>query len=163
VLANLDAYPPSRHDLDGDEQAMLRWVLDLVGHDGAEFAGRDLTPRDIAEVVRQDGNPLAELGEERVLAMIDVMKVHSRFSSEYAPSRFGGKMLLFAATADMAEEDLVERAGLWTPHTAGEVEVHRLPGTHDHMMNPGQLARIGAVVAAELVRVDQELSEDGES
>jgi amino acid adenylation domain-containing protein len=163
VLANLDAYPPSRHDLDGDEQAMLRWVLDLVGHDGAEFVGRDLTPQDIAEVVRQDGNPLAELGEERVLAMIDVMKVHSRFSSEYAPSRFGGKMLLFAATADITEEDLVERAGLWTPHTAGEVEVHRLPGTHDHMMNPGQLARIGAVVAAELVRVDQESSEDGES
>jgi thioesterase domain-containing protein/aryl carrier-like protein len=163
VLANLDAYPPSRHDLDGDEQAMLRWVLDLVGHDGAEFVGRDLTPQDIAEVVRQDGNPLAELGEERVLAMIDVMKVHSRFSSEYAPSRFGGKMLLFAATADIAEEDLVERAALWTPHTAGDVEIHRLPGTHDHMMNPGQLARIGAVVAAELVRVDQESSEDGES
>ncbi|MER5264192.1 amino acid adenylation domain-containing protein [Actinosynnema sp. NPDC002837] len=151
VLANLDAYPPSRHDPHGDDQAMLGWVVELVGHDRSEFAGRDITAEDVVEVLRRDGSPLAGLGDERVLAMIEVMKVHSRFSERYRPSRYDGEVLLFAASGELPEDELAERVDLWTPHV-GALRVHHLPGGHDHMMNPGHLARIGAAVAAGMSR-----------
>ncbi|QQQ79078.1 amino acid adenylation domain-containing protein [Saccharothrix sp. 6-C] len=151
VLANLDAYPPSRHDPHGDEQAMLGWVVELVGHDRSEFAGRDITSRDVVEALRRDGSPLAGLGDERVLAMIEVMKVHSRFSERYRPSRYDGEVLLFAASGELAEDELAERIDLWTPHV-GALRVQHLPGGHDHMMDPGHLARIGAAVAAGMAR-----------
>jgi thioesterase domain-containing protein len=160
LLANLDAYPPSEEDLRGDDQAMLGWIVELVGHDRSEFAGRALTPQDIVDVLRRDRNPLAGLGEDRVLAMLDVMRDHSRLSKAFVPSRFPGKMMLFRATVEGASESHV---GRWAPYVGGCVEEHRIGCTHEDLMDAEPLTQISAAIAEELKRLYQAKSGDGAS
>jgi thioesterase domain-containing protein/aryl carrier-like protein len=154
LLANLDAYPRSGGEQRGDDQAMLRWLLRLFGREGTDTAGRVLTVKDVVDSLRDDNSPLAALGERRVSAMLAVMKNHDRLLEKFAPGRFSGKMLLFVASADLGEDELAARSDQWAPYVGAGVELHRIDCSHDDMMLPDPLSRIGNVLAAELDRLD---------
>jgi thioesterase domain-containing protein/aryl carrier-like protein len=112
LLANLDAYPPSEADRRGDDQDMLSWVVELVGHDKSEFAGRALTPRDIVDVLRRDRNPLAGLGAD------DESRVDS-----WAPYVDGSVAI---RRIECAHEDLMDHEPLARIGTAIAAELDRL-------------------------------------
>ncbi|KAF4406782.1 amino acid adenylation domain-containing protein [Streptomyces lycii] len=153
LLANLDSYPRTADEEVGDDQSLLGWVVELVGHDKSEFAGRELTPADVVDVLRRGNSPLAGLGEQRVLAMLETMRNNARLMSEHDPGAFSGRMQLFVASANASDAEVAERAAQWERHVDGTVVVHQVPCSHDYMMHPDPLALVGAAVAAELQRL----------
>jgi len=155
LLVNLDGYPhrPGHDDEDVDDREQLVRVMEVIGHDRAEFDGRELTARDVVEVLRRDRNPLAELGEERLLAMLAVVRNHGKLMERFTPSRYTGPMRLFAAVEDLTEAEVGELADAWAPHVDGPVELHPVHCGHEYMMHPEPQALIGAAIAADLRRV----------
>jgi thioesterase domain-containing protein len=153
LVANLDSYPRTPDQEVGDDQTLLGWVVELVGHDKSEFAGRELTPGDVVDVLRRGDSPMAALGEERVLAMLETMRNNGRLMSEHEPRTFTGRMELFVASANLSDAQVAERAAQWAPHVDGTVAVHQVPCAHDYMMHADPLALVGAAVAAELRRL----------
>jgi amino acid adenylation domain-containing protein/non-ribosomal peptide synthase protein (TIGR01720 family) len=165
LVANLDGYPhvSGLDEEDVDDQELLVRVLEVIGHDRSEFTGQTLSPGDILDVLRRDDHPLADLGADRVLRMLDVVRTHGRLMEHFEPHRFTGKMLLAVSAAELSEEDIAERESRWAPFVDGQLEVHRIPCGHEYMMHPEPQARIGAVVAAELDRLHRAEFGDGDS
>ncbi|WNV84491.1 non-ribosomal peptide synthetase [Umezawaea sp. Da 62-37] len=165
LLVNLDGYPhrPGHGDEEVDDHEQLLRVMEVIGHDRAEFAGRDLTARDVVDELRRDRNPLAELGEERLLAMLAVVRNHGKLVERFVPSRYTGAMRLFAAVEDLTEAEVGELSEAWAPHVDGKIELHRVHCGHEYMMHPEPQALIGAAIAAELRRVHEAEIGDGES
>lgn len=152
LLANLDAYPRTDVVDERDVQGSLTWLLEGIGHDPAEFAGRDLTPADLVDVLRRDNSPLARLGEERMSRMVDLMARHQILNTRYRPGRYDGAMQLFLADRS-PWGDVTDKDRLWEPHARGPVTVHHVDCGHDDMLTGPNLDRIGRAVAAELDRL----------
>ncbi|MGW1818011.1 thioesterase domain-containing protein [Streptomyces sp. NPDC002125] len=153
LLADLDSYPRGAEEEVGDDQTLLGWVIELVGQDASRFAGRELTPDDVVAALREGGSPMAALGEEKVLAMLETMRNNGRLMSRFTPRGFTGRMQLFVASANLSESEVAERAALWEPHVEGPVVVHQVPCGHDYMMHPEPLALVGSALAAEFQRL----------
>ncbi|MEV0677483.1 amino acid adenylation domain-containing protein [Actinosynnema sp. NPDC050436] len=155
LVANLDGYPhrPGTEDDDVSENELLLRVMEVIGHDRAEFTGRELKPGDVVDVLRRDRHPLAELGEQRLLAMLSVVRNHGRIMETFVPGAFDGDLVLFTAVEDRTDAEVAELADSWSAHVTGEVRAHRVPCGHEYMMHPGPQALIGAAVADELRRV----------
>ncbi|MEV8438194.1 amino acid adenylation domain-containing protein [Actinosynnema sp. NPDC051121] len=155
LVADLDGYPhrPGTEDEELQPDELLLRVMEQIGHDRREFTGRALKPGDVVEVLRRDRHPLAELGEERLLAMLAVVRNHGRIMERFTPSTLRGDLVLFSATADRTEDEITELADAWTSHVDGQVRVHRIPCGHEYMMHPEPQALIGAAIADELRRV----------
>ncbi|MEU9359840.1 amino acid adenylation domain-containing protein [Streptomyces sp. NPDC048301] len=153
LLADLDSYPRGPEEEAGDDQTLLGWVIELVGQDASRFAGRELTAQDVVTALREGGSPMAALGEEKVLAMLETMRNNGRLMSAFTPRTFRGRMQLFVASAELSESEVADRAALWAPHVEGPVDVHQVPCGHDYMMHPDPLALVGTALAAELQRL----------
>ncbi|MFB9449592.1 amino acid adenylation domain-containing protein [Dactylosporangium vinaceum] len=145
VVANLDAYPPQPDDPDGDEMAMLGWVLGLVGR--AQTGGQPLTRELVVEILSEAGGPLAGLGEARILAMIETVRTHAELTKVYSPGRYSGTMQLFMATEGLTDETVAARIAQWQA-LVGTVDATLMPLGHDDLMDPGPLQTIGTAVAA---------------
>ncbi|MFB6613131.1 amino acid adenylation domain-containing protein [Streptomyces sp. NPDC056367] len=153
LVANLDSYPRTPEEEVGDDQSLLGWVVELVGHDKSEFAGRELTPADVVDVLERGNSPMAALGEERVLAMLATMRNNGKLLGGYLPGTLRGALQLFVASAGLSGEEVAARVAGWAPHVEGRIEVHEVPCSHDYMMHPDPLALIGSAVAAGLQRL----------
>ncbi|MFC0432495.1 non-ribosomal peptide synthetase [Kutzneria buriramensis] len=153
LVANLDGYPRPQDEERGGDQDMLGWLVQLAGQDGAQFAGRAIDPADLIALLRRDGNPLADLGERRVVAVLDTMRRHSQLLRGFRPSRYDGRVVLFVATAGATEPELAARVDGWRAGLVGDLAVHEVDCVHDDMMQPGPLGRIGSVLATELDRL----------
>jgi amino acid adenylation domain-containing protein/non-ribosomal peptide synthase protein (TIGR01720 family) len=165
LLASLDGYPhaPDIDQHSDDDQDLYAWFLEFVGHDRAEFDGRPLTRDDIVTVLRQDNNPLAELGQERIFALLSAMRHTTRLTERFTPSEFTGTMHLFVAAEGHDEDQLADRVGRWAGYVDGTVRAHRIDCDHNDMMHPGPQAQIGAAIAAELTRMFRAESGDAAS
>ncbi|MFJ6694630.1 amino acid adenylation domain-containing protein [Streptomyces sp. NPDC091272] len=154
LVANLDSYPRTGTPDERDEQGMLAWLLEGVGHHRSEYGGRDLVSDDIIDALRRDNSPLAQMGEERMARMIDLMTHHQRLIPHYTPGDFDGTMQLFLAEHSAWEGTDMEQ--VWKPWFSGTLDVHRIACNHDDILNPGPLSEIGPLVAAELDRLHEE-------
>jgi thioesterase domain-containing protein len=165
LLVNLDGYPhrPGHDEEEVDDHEQLVRVMEVIGHDRAEFTGQDLTARDVVDVLRRDRHPLAELGEQRLLAMLAVVRNHGKLMERFTPSLFTGEMRLFAAVEDLTEDEVTELTAAWSPHVDGTIRLHALPCGHEYMMHPEPQALIGAAIAADLRLVHGAENGDGES
>jgi thioesterase domain-containing protein len=165
LLASLDGYPhaPDIDQHSDDDQDLYAWFLTFVGHDRAEFDGRPLTRDDIVDVLRRDNNPLAELGQERIFALLAAMRHTTRMTERFTPSEFTGTMHHFVAAEGRDEDQLADRVGRWAPYVDGTVAPHRIDCDHNDMMHPGPQAQIGAAIAAELTRMCRAESGDAAS
>ncbi|MFJ6215753.1 amino acid adenylation domain-containing protein [Streptomyces sp. NPDC092296] len=153
LLANLDSYPRTAAAAEDDDRSLLGRLVEPLGRDGAAFAGREPTPAEVVDALRRGNGPLAAMGEERVLAMLRSMRHHGSLLNAFRPRTFKGRMQLFVASADLAEEQVEQRAARWRPHVAGGVDVHQVPCGRDRMMHRDAPALIGNTVAAELQRL----------
>ncbi|OEJ93982.1 non-ribosomal peptide synthetase [Streptomyces thermolilacinus] len=163
LVANLDSYPRTGVSDERDEQRLLAWLLEGIGHHRSEFGDRDLVVGDVLDALRRDNSPMARMGEQRMTRMVDLMIHHQSLNTAYRPRDFDGTMQLFLAersTWGEAGTGQVEKGPdkdrLWKPYFSGDLRVHRLACTHDDILAPGPLAELGPVVAAELDRLHQQ-------
>ncbi|MFJ9041559.1 amino acid adenylation domain-containing protein [Streptomyces sp. NPDC102406] len=152
LLANLDAYPRTDVVDERDVQRSLAWLLEGIGHDPSEFAGRELTPADVIDILRRDNSPLVRMGEERMTRMVDLMARHQVLNTRYRPGRFDGAMQLFLADRS-PWGDVTDKERLWESYAHGTVTSHHVDCGHDDMFSGPHLDGIGRAVAAELDRL----------
>jgi amino acid adenylation domain-containing protein len=157
LLASLDGYPHAEdlaEHAGADDQEVFAWFLEFLGHGRAEFAGRTLSRHDIVDVLRHDRNPLAELGEERVFALLDAMRRTTDLTERHTPGSYDGELTLLVAQPTDAPDEVADRTARWASY-AGSVRAYRVACPHDDMMDPGPQAEIGAVLDAELRRFSE--------
>jgi thioesterase domain-containing protein/aryl carrier-like protein len=150
VLAVLDAYPTFGVKDQRSEQDMYAWMLRGLGHGRTELPDRELTVHDVIDVLRAEGNPMAAMGEHRMLAMAALMRHHQVLKAEYEPGGTGGVMHLFVSETPLPDGQPVDKAPLWRSCFRGDLVVYQVPCGHDDMMNPEALRVIGPAVASML-------------
>ncbi len=146
LVANLDAFPRTGFEDQGTDQEMFAWVLRMIG----KQSQGPITAEQLAETLQADDGPLAGLGAERTLAMLDAMRAHKALLGKHVPTRYDGEMHLFVATEGLSEPEIVERAARWDGFA--DTSVHRVGFAHDDLMRSDALAVVGEVIAAVLAR-----------
>jgi thioesterase domain-containing protein len=145
LLALLDCYPVARqshpqNETELDDETILARQLKALGYYSGDAP---LQVSSALDILRQEGDILANLDEHQVAAIIQVMKQNSRLARAFLPRRFRGDVLLFAAT----HGDYRPEAHKWQPYVSGKIAVHEVDCEHVHMMRPIPLAQIGRVLA----------------
>jgi nonribosomal peptide synthetase DhbF len=142
LLALLDSYPaacgnsPYRHDQDQRDEEVL----------DAGAAGESI--RKMLDLLCREGEALSTLQEHHFETIKDIYKNNIRLMTKFLPQRFSGNIVLFVA----AESGATPPHDIWGPYVGGRIEVYRIDCTHDAMMEPLPAAKIGSVLASELVK-----------
>ena len=145
LLALLDCYPIAgqshpQNETEIDDETLLANQLKALGYYSGDAP---LQVSSALDILRQEGDILANLDEHQVAAIIQVMKQNSRLARAFLPRRFSGDALLFAATQDNSRPEPHK----WQPYVSGKIAVHEVHCEHVHMMRPIPLAQIGRVLA----------------
>src|SRR3954471_18267841 len=145
LLALLDCYPIAgqsnpQNETETDDETLLANQLKALGYYSGDAP---LQVSSALDILRQEGDILANLDEHQVAAIIQVMKQNSRLARAFLPRRFRGDALLFAATQDNSRPEPHK----WQPYVSGKIAVHEVHCEHVHMMRPIPLAQIGRVLA----------------
>jgi pristinamycin I synthase 3 and 4 len=148
LLAVLDGYPieatslpQEEPDLDGGK--LLADQLRALGYYRGDGP---LQISSALELLRKGGDIMSNLEEHQVAAILQVMKTNSRLARNFRPQLFTGDMLLIAATRG----EVAPATDRWIPYVRGRIAVHEVDCEHVHMMQPGPLAKIAAVLAREM-------------
>ncbi|GAA2512979.1 amino acid adenylation domain-containing protein [Pilimelia columellifera] len=150
LLALLDAYPADQwRDLPApDESAMLRALLHMAGSDESVLDGAPVTRDAVLAALRDRGNAMATLDPAALDAVATVVGLNARLMREHRHEVFDGDALFVAAVAPRPETWLT-RSG-WLPYVTGGLVSLDLECTHPQLVQPAQLARIGAAIAERL-------------
>jgi thioesterase domain-containing protein/acyl carrier protein len=145
LLALLDCYPIAgqshpQNETEIDDETLLANQLKALGYYSGDAP---LQVSSALDILRQEGDILANLEEHQVAAIIQVMKQNSRLARAFVPRRFRGDALLFAAT----HGDSRPEPHKWRPYVSGKIAVHEVDCEHVHMMRQIPLAQIGRVLA----------------
>ena len=145
LLALLDCYPIAgqshpQNETEIDDETLLANQLKALGYYSGDAP---LQVSSALDILRQEGDILANLEEHQVAAIIQVMKQNSRLARAFLPRRFRGDVLLFAATQGNSRPEPHK----WQPYVSGKIAVHEVDCEHVHMMRPIPLAQIGRVLA----------------
>jgi thioesterase domain-containing protein len=145
LLALLDCYPIAvqthpPNETETDDETLLANQLKALGYYSGDAP---LQVSSALDILRQEGDILANLEEHQVAAIIQVMKQNSRLAKAFLPRRYRGDVLLFAAT----QGDSRPEPHKWRPYVSGKITVHEVDCEHVHMMRPTPLAQIGRVLA----------------
>ncbi|MCK8678274.1 amino acid adenylation domain-containing protein [Streptomyces lichenis] len=160
-LALLDAYPPERDDwsyLDGpnwrerlerEESGFLLSVAGLGGEPTGEEGPRDAVSREEAVAAIRDSQGLLAGFDEELLGAIVDTNVHCvRLLSRSTTRHTTGDVLFFTAARTTAAEDAPST--VWPEFVSGTLEEHVLDCSHDELMAPAALDRIGPALDAAL-------------
>jgi thioesterase domain-containing protein len=138
MLDLLDSYPvEAQGPLPDGEQPMA----DTAASDGA---GHPLFEQ--LEQLRQEAPDLHSLKEINYESLEAVYRNNVRLMRTFAPGRFTGNVLLFAAM-DTNDKPPI---GSWSPYVDGQIQVYPLACTHDSIMDVGPAEGIGEVLTREL-------------
>jgi thioesterase domain-containing protein len=161
-LANLDGYlgRAERDESGQDDRELLLRAMESLGHGREEFAGVPLSPAELVGVLQREKHPLAQLGEEGVLRLLRLSRVHGELMERFEASPFAGRMHLFTATEEWSPDELADLIGRWEPHVEQGLRIHPIPCGHEYLMHPAPQAAVGRVVEAELRRLDGEQGGD---
>jgi nonribosomal peptide synthetase DhbF len=148
LLALLDSYPIDQEIPPHipDEQEIIRTALEALGYDPVNLGEAPLRLSSLKELLRCDGHVLSNLEDRHLSAMLEIYRYNVRLAATFVPERFDGDLLIFVATQDKAEPP----ADAWRPYVRGQIRVHQVASRHERMTEPGPLAQIGQVLAAEL-------------
>jgi nonribosomal peptide synthetase DhbF len=128
VLALLDSYPLNQN------------VLPLT----PDMAERPL--EEMMESLRREGHWVSEFSEDHFKAIVESYYNNIRISMKFSPDRFHGDVLLFVSTGG----ETISPLETWKPYVDGEIKIHRTECDHGTMLDPPAVAKIGAVLTAEL-------------
>jgi enterobactin synthetase component F len=153
LLAMLDAYPSDvwRAEPEPDENAPLRALLAIAGHDPDRLPGLPLTREAVVAFLRQGDSPLGRLPEAALDGVVRVVRGNNRLVRAHRHGRFDGTITHFHAALDHAGRAI--SPALWHPYAAN-VEVIDIPALHAELTGAAATARIAPVVSALLARFD---------
>jgi thioesterase domain-containing protein len=138
LLALLDSYPSERPgSLRATDEEREKEVL---------FAGVADDPlRSMLSTLQNEGYIRSILDEDHYDAIMDSFENSTRLMRKFSPRRYRGDMLLFVAI----EGETKPPVETWRPYVDGEIKVHRIDCTHEAMMEPRSVAKIGKVLTRE--------------
>ncbi|MFC8659300.1 amino acid adenylation domain-containing protein [Streptomyces parvus] len=150
TLAILDARPAGGEVADAAASAeaapgsvagrdVLAMLLELFGHDPADWAGESLTYPRFVEIARAQEGLLASFDEQQVAALARTFTNSARIAGLHEPRPFGGNTVMFTAR-DHAPETAFD---LWRPLIKGSLEVLPVDCTHLEMGSPAVLGDVG--------------------
>ncbi|MGK4580265.1 amino acid adenylation domain-containing protein [Kitasatospora sp. HPMI-4] len=146
LLALLDAYPaeggPAPSDAELDREILAALTEGQGG--GADVPPGPLSAAAVAERLRRQDSPLADLGEQGVEALKRVAASNMRIARDFAPGTFRGDVLVFRAGRHGAQEP--PSAKTWAGHVTGEIHEFELDCTHREMTTPAALDVIAGVL-----------------
>nr|WP_256107305.1 non-ribosomal peptide synthetase [Streptomyces sp. ODS05-4] len=159
-LALLDAYPPERDDwsyLDGPdwrerlEREESGFLLSVAGLGEDRPAGpRDgaVSREEAVAAIRDSQGLLAGFDEELLAAIVDTNVHCVRLLSRSTTRHTIGDVLFFTAARSTPAEDAP--AKVWPEFVSGALDEHVLDCSHDELMSPAALDRIGPALDAAL-------------
>ncbi|MDT0615855.1 amino acid adenylation domain-containing protein, partial [Streptomyces lancefieldiae] len=100
------------------------------------------------ETVRETGGALARFDGPALVALVEVFSSNVRLRHEFAPERFDGDLLFFAAAEGRTGPR--PRPEDWRPYVAGRIDIHELPCAHGDMTRPEPLALVADVLVDRL-------------
>ncbi|MEU7260450.1 non-ribosomal peptide synthase/polyketide synthase [Streptomyces rimosus] len=112
-----------------------------------------LTHESTVDLLRTKNTALAGLSETEVRAMTEVTINNARIGLDVTHRPVSAPALVLAASEETAHQLL---PGMWDPYFTGDVEFREIPCKHTHMLNPGPLELIGAIVSEKLRDVFRE-------
>ncbi|MCQ0003201.1 non-ribosomal peptide synthetase [Streptomyces sudanensis] len=156
LLALLDGYPPDsvpghRPLADGSPEAFTE-LLDSLGYDLSARGEGPLRYDDYERTVRRPGSALERLTRPEAAALARVFVDNDRIYGELRPRTYRGDVVFFSATAGKSQDSPAPEA--WRDHVTGRIEVHEIACAHGEITRTEPIARIGAVLAGELTRLD---------
>ena len=154
LLALIESYPfdqwTSRRI--PDEQEIIRTTLEALGYDRAILGEGPLQVSTIKELFRQKDSVYANLEDQHFGAIPRIGSNNVRLASSFVPETFDGDLLFFAAVEDSS----VSPTDAWQPYVRGQIRVHHVASAHARMTEPGALAAIGQILAAELEKAGKQ-------
>ena len=142
VLALLDAYPTDQWcDMPPlDEARSLEALMRMAGLTVDERQRDRLDREVVLDRLQQAGSSMANLSQETLTAVVDLVMNNQRLIRQPQDYRYGGDVLFFRAAAPR-EEDWLDPAG-WHAYTEGTVSVIDLDCSHPEMIRPEVLREI---------------------
>ncbi|NES24911.1 MAG: non-ribosomal peptide synthetase, partial [Symploca sp. SIO3E6] len=137
LLALIDSYAPSKHDIISDEASLGNSLAaDLGGLFGTELPLtqlnlEELQPQEQLEQVFNAAKSLnllpPEVDMEQMHHLFQVFQANRVAIANYQPQPYAGKVALFCASSTGEDRG-------WSSITTGELETHTIPGDHYTMM-----------------------------
>jgi nonribosomal peptide synthetase DhbF len=149
LLGLLDSYPFDQwtfRRIPTEQEIIKDYLLEHLGYDPAWLGDKPLLLSDFRELLRRKGDILSNLEDRHLSAMLEIQKNNGHLAATFVPKRFDGDLLIIAATQDKREPP----TDAWRPYVRGQIRVHQVACRHEQMTEPGPLAEIGQVLAAEL-------------
>jgi enterobactin synthetase component F len=155
LLAMLDSYPSDvwRAEPEPDENAPLRALLAIAGHDPDRLPGLPLTRDAVVGFLRQSDSPLGRLPEAALDGVVRVVRGNNRLVRQHRHGSYDGTVLHFRAALDHAGRDL--SPAMWQPYAAA-VAVVDVAALHAGLTGPAATAFIAPVVSAFLSKHDKD-------
>jgi nonribosomal peptide synthetase DhbF len=151
LLTMLDSYHPTQNqETTPTEQEQLAYILILAGYPAPSTDDDHtmLTRADVVKSLRNSDNPIAELDDAQLSALISNYINNTQLLNRHSTSTYHGDMLHFTATHDQTENAPTTEA--WKPHITGTIDTHNIDCSHIHMTEPTPLAHIGQLLATKL-------------
>jgi enterobactin synthetase component F len=155
LLAMLDSYPSDvwRAEPEPDENAPLRALLAIAGHDPDRLPGLPLTRDAVVGFLRQSDSPLGRLPEAALDGVVRVVRGNNRLVRQHRHGPYDGTVLHFRAALDHAGRDL--SPAMWQPYAAA-VAVVDVAALHAGLTGPAATAFIAPVVSTFLSEHDKD-------
>jgi nonribosomal peptide synthetase DhbF len=148
LLALLDTYladPEVPCDILGEQERIQEFLKEL-GYDPATLGEGPLELSTLKEVLRRQGHIPSNFEERHLSAIARTSNNNVRLARSFIPKTFDGDLLFFVAV----EDNSASRIDAWRPYVRGQIRVHQIASAHVRMTEPGPLAEIGRLLAAEL-------------
>ncbi|MFC4909842.1 amino acid adenylation domain-containing protein [Actinomadura gamaensis] len=156
LLALIDSY--HGQDLDSAERDVLPEVLGAIGMDpAAVIADGEPDVQKIMELLAARGDALSTLGADDLVRVFRAYQAGIRQAETYRPGAFRGDLMFFTALRDRPE-GAPDPVPHWGAVVDGRVTEHPVDAEHHALMEPGPVAVMGPVLAAELDKAHANLT-----
>jgi len=154
LVALLDTYPPDPDvpcDILGEKELIQEFLKELA-YGPATLGEGPLQLSTLKEVLCRQGHIPSNFEERHLSAIATTYNNNARLARSFIPETFDGDLLLFVAVEDKPLPPI----DAWRPYVRGQIRVHQVASTHARMTEPGPLAEIGRVLAAELEKASKQ-------
>jgi zeaxanthin glucosyltransferase len=138
--------------VDDDKLWMLcAFVLRRFGYQPViEADDPDPMARMLAVIRGRPGLALHEWPDRRILALPRAIRNSIAVARDHSPGLVHGRVLFVAST--QTTTTTATKLAAWDDHLDGTIDVVEVDCRHEHLLNPGPVAQIGAEIAARLGR-----------
>ncbi|MDQ3762941.1 MAG: amino acid adenylation domain-containing protein [Actinomycetota bacterium] len=164
LLAMLDSFPLGsrrvRHPLLEEHELLALLLVEVAGHASPNGDRPPLSVSEVAAILRDEDELLANLEERHVAAFIEIYTHNATLKPISPVGCFHGDLLYFRAMHGKAAD--ASTSETWRSLVNGHIETHEIACTHNTMTQPTPLAHIGRVLAEHLDIINNHQRSRGE-